>query len=239
MKFISRFFNRYLSSEKHFAHKLGELIGFTPANLKVFQLAFLHSSVTEDSNENNERLEFLGDAILGSVVTEFLFRKYPYRSEGFLTEMRSKIVSRNQLKQIGLKLGLDELLQFNQNDRYLLNSSIIGNCLEALVGAVYLDSGYKSARKFVVRRIIQPFLDMDELEKQEHNHKSRLIEWAQKEGKQVSFEMLEKVEHKNKNTYIMGVFIDGKQMGKGQGPNKKTAEQRASEMALEDIVGDE
>ncbi len=233
MGFFFRLYLYLFSPDKEFIRSIRNIVGYTPTNLTVFRLAFQHSSVAEEAGMNNERLEFLGDAVLDAIVGEYLFLKYPYKDEGFLTEMRSKMVSRNQLRIIGMKLGLEELLQYNQADKFLKKSSIIGNCLEALIGAVYLDTGYRQTRRFVNLKIIKPFLDVEILEKEEFNFKSKLIEWAQKEGKTVVFEELAKEEHQNLNLYTMGVKIDGDLMGTGKGYNKKSAEQMAAEVALQ------
>ncbi|MDZ7742533.1 MAG: ribonuclease III domain-containing protein [Bacteroidota bacterium] len=129
---------------------------------------------------SNERLEYLGDAVLSSAIADYLFKKFPYKDEGFLTEMRSKIVNRAQLNKLSKKLGLDRFLE-SENDSKNLCKSINGDAFEALIGAMYLDRGYNFTRRIIIKRIINLHLDIDEIEKLENNYKSKLIEWSQKE----------------------------------------------------------
>ena len=147
MKFLFRLYNTFLSADKSFAKRLKNLLGFTPTNLALFKLAFYHKSTSTDKLHNvqsNERLEYLGDAVLGTIVAEYLFKKYPNSDEGFLTKMRSKIVKRKSLNRIADKMGLDVFLAEYNNTR--LSKSMLGNALEALVGAVYLECGYRKTK---------------------------------------------------------------------------------------------
>lgn len=211
------------------------LLGFTPANLHLFKLAFFHKSKTSQQNgdqppHNNERLEFLGDAVLGTVVAEYLFKKYPGSDEGFLTKMRSKIVKRKMLNDLGSDMGLDVLLnEFNQTR---LSSSMMGNAFEALIGAVYLDGGYAATRRFVVKRVLRRYLDIHGLETFDDNFKSQLLEWCQKNGKEVEFKVISRFKHDKRDRFKVAVYVDNNRLSVAEDYNKKSAEQSASEKAL-------
>lgn len=180
---------------------------------------------------SNERLEYLGDAVLGSIVADFLFKKFPYKDEGFLTEIRSRIVSRQNLNLLSRKLGLDKLVQTNR-EAQTLGSSILGDAFEAFVGAMYLDKGYRFTYKIVVQKIIQCHLDLDNLIVKEVNFKSKLIEWAQKEKRTVEFELAGETENgKKTKIYLIQVLVDKEVISKGQDFSIKKAEQNAAELA--------
>jgi ribonuclease-3 len=203
----------------------------------LYQLAFRHKSaavpIKDGVKNSNERLEFLGDAVLGSVIAELLFKLYPYKGEGFLTEMRSKIVSRSSLNQLSRKLGFDKLIQY---DARLIGypskqGSILGDAFEALVGAVYLDKGYKFTKEFLLTHIIKPHVDIHMLEITETNFKSRLIEWCQQEGKDVSFNQIKNPEGEYAKMFNVEVYVAGQKCGLGRDFNKKSAEKLAAEQA--------
>jgi len=162
------------------------MLGFTPVNIALFKLAFSHKSNNSEKSygiRNNERLEYLGDAVLGTIVAEYLFKKYPSGNEGFLTKMRSKIVRRKSLNNIGDKMGLDMLLsEFNTTK---LSKSMLGNAVEALVGAVYMEKGYRATKRFVIQRILRNYIDIHQLEEVDENYKSQLLEYCQKNGQNV------------------------------------------------------
>lgn len=202
-------------------------------------MAFRHKSVAvqvkKGTKNSNERLEFLGDAILGAVVAELLFKMYPYKDEGFLTEMRSKIVSRVHLNQLARKLGFDELIQY---DSKMVgypgkSSSLLGDAFEALIGAVYLDKGYMFTRNFLLNRIIKPHVDIHLLEQTETNFKSRLIEWCQSTGNDVLFEVANNAEGESAKLFTVEAIISGEVKGTGRDYNKKNAEKLAAEKACE------
>jgi ribonuclease III len=215
------------------ARRLHNLLGFTPVYLNLFKLAFYHKSTFSNGDyaiSNNERLEFLGDAVLSTIVGEYLFKKYPNSDEGFLTKMRSKIVKRNSLDEIGDKMGLDMYLaSYNQTK---LSKSMLGNSLEALVGAIYIELGYEKTRKFVVRKILRKYLDIHELEQYDDNYKSQLLEWCQKNGYQIDYRVLARYKSDKRDKFKVGVFVDGKKVGTADDFNKKSAEQMASERAI-------
>ena len=209
------------------------LIGFTPANLSIFKLAFSHKSNPSDKGyamQNNERLEFLGDAVLGTIVAEYLFKKYPNSNEGFLTKMRSKIVKRNTLNKIGDKMGLDMLLQEYSQTR--LSRSMLGNAVEALVGAVYLEKGYWQTKRFVIRKILRNYVDVHELESYDDNYKSQLLEWCQKNGQTVSYKLVARYKFEKRDRFKVAVMVDGQKIATADDFNKKSAEQTASEKAM-------
>ncbi len=213
---------------------LRNLIGFTPVNSAIFYLAFKHSSKSPDAHTSNERLEYLGDAILDSIISDYLFMKYPIKGEGFLTEVRSKIVNRKRLGEIGGKLNLQILLDYDK--AYVtVNNTILGNALEALIGAIYLDAGYRKTKRFVFKKILKPYIDLDELIKVDINFKSRLFEWAQKYGKELTFQVLEERVDSKFRVFVIGAFVDGKRMGTGRGRSKKDAQKDASQEIYEKL----
>ncbi len=202
-------------------------------------MAFRHRSVAVElkngTKNSNERLEFLGDAILGSVVAELLFKMYPYKDEGFLTEMRSKIVSRSNLNQLAKRLGLDELIEFDTRILSYSNKqgSLLGDTFEAMIGAVYMDKDYDFTRNFLLTRIIKPHIDIHTLELTETNFKSKLIEWCQRHSKDISFEIIPNAEGENSKLFTVQVTVDGELCGLGRDYNKKNAEKLAAEKSCE------
>ena len=213
--------------------QLEHLLGFTPKHLPYYQLAFTHRSNIEVIAENNERLEFLGDAILGAIIAEYLFKKYPYQPEGFMTEMRSRMVRRESLNSVALRMGLNKMVQYNQNDRSLSRSHIFGNALEALVGAVYLDQGYAKTRHFILSQIVKAYMDMDVIESTDTNYKNKLLSWAQKSGRKIVYDTLSEVMEGHRKVFTIVVLLDNEPVAKGTGYNKKEASQDASLKALQ------
>lgn len=216
------------------------LIGRTPGNLNLYKLALTHASLGKPVKGNfkssNERLEYLGDAILSAVVAEFLFKRYPFKDEGFLTELRSRLVSRDSLNTLGKKMGVIQLIQVQGglNNRQIY-SSIFGNTLEAILGAIYLDKGFKFVSRFIIDKLILPNFDLDELVRNSNNYKSLLIEWGQANDVSVSFEITKMIQNKNFKEFTAQVFLDGEAALEGYGPNKKKAEQNAAWKTLEDM----
>jgi len=179
---------------------------------------------------NNERLEFLGDAILDAIIADYLFKTFPLRDEGFLTEMRSKIVSRVQLNKLSQKLGMETLIKLNPNSSNHYRS-FQGDAFEALIGAIYLDKGYRFTKRVLLDRIIKQYFNIDELINHEMNYKSRMIEWAQKEKKQLLFQVVEEIGTGYKKLYVVEIIVDELPVGKGQDYSIKGAEQLAAEKA--------
>jgi ribonuclease III len=218
-----------------FKSQLKNVLGFSPGNLALYETALSHRSIKEGADENNERLEYLGDAVLSALVADFLFKRYPYKGEGFLTEMRSKMVNRNMLNEVAVKMGIKKLTRFNKFDNSLKGSQIFGNTLEAVVGAVYLDKGYEKTAKWVVKRIIQAHLFMDEIEAKEINHKNKIIGWANKNGKKLDFKTVEEKQESGRRIFLIDVVVDGEKVSSGRGYNKKDASQIAAETAIQKL----
>lgn len=238
IKAIRRFYNFYLSPEKDFVRRLRRLLGFTPAYLKLFKLAFHHKSSNDGKpspygGQSNERLEYLGDAVLGTIVAEYLYNKYPTEDEGFLTKMRSKIVKRKSLNEIGFNMGLDEILSTFNNTR--IAKSMLGNAVEALVGAVYLEQGYKLTTRFVIRKMLRNYVDVEGLETYDDNYKSQLLEHCQKNGQRVDYEILRRFKQDKRDRFRVAVLVDGTRLAVGEDFNKKSAEQIASRRALQEL----
>ena len=225
------------SRDKEFILSLKNIFGFYPVNVSLYKLAFLHKSVALEQNGHkvsNERLEYLGDAVLSSVVADYLFKKFPYKDEGFLTEMRSKIVSRDQLNKLSRKLGLDKFIQSNQDSRSFYRS-MQGDAFEAFLGALYIDKGYSFTKKIVITRIINVHFDIDELVNTEVNFKSKLIEWSQKERKVIEFKVKTEVGKGNNKQYLVEVRVDKNVCATGQDFSIKGAEKIAAEKAYKNL----
>lgn len=220
-------------SEKKLRQSFRLITGRNPINLALYKQAMRHSSVAsvnEQGIKNSyERLEYLGDAILGMIVAEYLYMTYPFKEEGFLTEIRAKIVNRESLNRLGQKIGLRELVQYNQNSR--AHRSVYGDCMEALIGAVYLDHGFEYSKRFVIKKLIKPHYDLGELISKITNYKSRLLEWSQKESKDLRFEIIDEEDRK----FTAQVFINDQAMSKGFGFSKKKAEQDAAQKTYEQL----
>jgi ribonuclease-3 len=234
LQFIINFFSGS-SQLKDFKKQLVNVIGFAPGDLALYKTALSHRSVREGADENNERLEFLGDAVLSSIIAHYLFRKYPYRGEGFLTEMRSKMVNRQKLNEIALKMGLKKITIYNKADNALKISQIFGNTLEALIGAVYLDKGYKKTQRWVEEYIIMPHLFADDLEGIEINIKNKLYGWANKNGKAVEFATLNESLENGRRVFTIAATVDGQIIAQAKGYNKKDAGHIAAQLAVEKL----
>ena len=217
--------------DKKLITAISTIAGFTPSNLALYKLATLHSSKSKEKEgfrESNERLEYLGDAILGAAVADYLFKKYPFKDEGFLTEIRSRIVNRESLNHLARKVGIAAIVQFDHKNAQL-QQVILGNTLEALVGAVYLDKGFIRCKKFVVDKLIQPYFDLEVVVNNTSNHKSKIIEWAQRNSKEIKFEILNVKNGRNNKEFSAQVFIAEQPYGLGYGYTKKKAEQDAAQ----------
>lgn len=220
------------AEQRIFQKTLRNLLGYKPRNYSLYELALTHRSMRESIDANNERLEFLGDAILSSLVAEYLFKRYPYKGEGFLTEMRSKMVNRQKMNDIALRMGLNKIAIFNKSDGALRSSQIFGNTLEALIGAVYLDQGYVATEKWVLRSLIQPHLSMDDLEILDMNLKNKLYGWVNRQGKVLEFVTLNERLERGRRLFTVAAVIDGERIAEGKAFNKKDASQIAAEAAL-------
>ena len=231
-RFINRILNKS-SPDRQLILQLEHLLGFTPGHIAYYKLAFMHRSKPEEVTDSNERLEFLGDAILGAIVAEYLFKKYPYQPEGYLTELRSRIVRRETMNNVALRMGLNKMVQYNQNDRGLSRSHIFGNALEALIGAVYLDQGFIKTRKFILNQIIRAYIDLDMMESTDTNYKNQLLSWAQRNNFVLTFETLSEKMDATRKLFTVGIMLDGNLVCEGTGYNKKEAGQVAAQKALE------
>jgi ribonuclease-3 len=232
------FFGRFLGNKdkkQSFEKQIQNVLGIKPGNIFLYTTALSHRSVKEGTDENNERLEYLGDAVLSTIVADYLFKKYPYKGEGFLTEMRSKMVNRQQLNDLAIKMGIKKLALYNKFDGSLKGSQIFGNTLEALVGAVYLDKGYKKTQKWVQKQMIIQHLFVDDLESIDINLKNKLIGWASKNGKVLGFETLDERLENSRRVFTIAAVLDGEQIALGKGYNKKDASQIAAQLAIEKL----
>ena len=229
--------DRFIGKEENLSFKknLRNVLGFTPGKTALYKAALTHRSVRDNADENNERLEYLGDAILSGIVADFLFKKYPYKEEGFLTEMRSKMVNRNKLNEIAIKMGLKKITFYNKFDNSLKMSQIFGNTLEAVVGAIYLDRGFNKTKQWVFEAIIIPHLYMEDLENLEINHKNKLYGWANKNGKNLEFETLDERIEGGRRLFTIGAVVDGELLAEGKAYNKKDASQIAAAIAIDKL----
>lgn len=228
----------YLSQEKDLYNAIYSIFGFYPGNIFLYKLAFRHKSAAVElfngTKISNERLEFLGDAVLSLVVADYLFKKFPFKDEGFLTEMRSKMVSRTQLNALSDTLGLDHLLETGMTGSNQ-SRSMLGDALEAFLGAIYIDKGYEFTHKLIVSTLIKDHMDINELETQDLNFKSKLLEWTQKSKKALEFRVTEETGSKHRKHYLVEALVDKVVMGSGAGTSIKSAEQNASEEACNKI----
>ncbi|MCK5822280.1 MAG: ribonuclease III [Bacteroidales bacterium] len=216
--------------------KLPPILGFLPGRSELYVLAFTHKSTSQTNNDgqfaNNERLEFLGDAVLGSVIGEYLYKKYPDQNEGFLTKMRAKMVNGETLGDLALKMTLDQLLENHVTGANSIKH-ISGDAFEALIGAIYMDKGYRITKRFILRKMVRRYLNLEELEKTETNYKSQLIEWAQQGRMEVCF--YTDIEPYDPTKFISYVSIGDRLFASGSGASKKEAEQQAAMETLKEI----
>jgi len=227
-----------MAKDKEFYMLLKKRLNVSPNNLRLYELAFLHRSASltlpDGSTVNNERLEFLGDAIIDAVIADFLFRKFPNEREGFLTRMRSKIVNRAHLDTIANRMGLVEVIVAYATNAETVKKRICGEALEALMGAMYLDRGFEKTAKYITTYVLKNYIDLDKLIQTETDFKSRLLEWGQKNRLPVGFETIEMSREKQKNhpSFSMQVTISDVPIAKGTGKSKKEAEQMAAQKSL-------
>lgn len=229
----------YFSANRNLFLKIKQITGLTPLNLSCYLQSLRHHSIASKihnsgSKNSNERLEYLGDAVLNAVIAEYLFKKYPYKDEGFLTELRSKIVSRVSLNDLALKIGLSKLVEYDKKSMQNINlrNSIFGNALEAFIGAVFLDQGFKKSKYFIIEKLLRYHIDVDKLQQTEKNFKGRLIEYTQKSGLNLDFKV-EELAHGKQKIFKVSISINNKLFGEAEHTNKKQAEQQASEKSIE------
>ncbi|MDX1903517.1 MAG: ribonuclease III [Thermonemataceae bacterium] len=235
-----RVFRKKTEQDKRLIAFVKQRTGAEPFNLELYRLALRHSSMAlqthkENFKLSNERLEYLGDAVLGAIVAEYLYKKYPFKDEGFLTEIRSRIVNRESLNSLSKKIGLADLVEFEGSKFIRSHQSMAGDAMEAFIGAVFLDKGFIFCKKFVIKRILQAHLDIEKIISNNLNFKSLLIEYAQKEGKDIEFSLLDEKSQKGSTIFTVELLLDGVSIGVGMGQNKKKAEQAAAEKAYQYI----
>ena len=233
-------FRRKNKESEKFNSFFKNILGFVPRHTELYHVALTHRSQSTMHNGhriNNERLEYLGDAVLGAVVAEFLYKKYPYQGEGFLTELRSKIVSRASLNQLSKKTGLFDLIEY-QHDSAGGFKSIGGDAFEATVGAMYIDKGYKFVRHVLVDRILRIYLDVDSMAAMDWNFKSKLIDWGQKNHKKITFEVVHTTTQgrNGRRQYESQVSINGVAQQSAIDFSIKAAEQQAAEKTYKDLM---
>ena len=228
-------FKKLFRKKDAYALTLERIIGFYPHQISIYKQAFLHRSILHNTElqsfESNERLEFLGDAVLDSVISNYIYHKFPKQDEGYLTKLRSRLVSRQTLNNLGIKIGLQELMQSNLERA---SKSVYGDALEALIGAIFLDKGYVVAQKFVEDNLLQNHIDIEEVIQTETDFKSRVLEWCQKEKLSFDFKISETEERKGK-LYVAELIVNDELKGKGSAFTKKKAEQAAAEQFYKEI----
>jgi len=226
------FFQKYSKEELEIIQFIFLRFGYKPKSLVHFHRALTHKSVAAEDTDTNERLEFLGDAILDSVVAEFLYRKFPTEDEGYLTKIKSKIVNRRTLGDIGHEMELSNIMNYN-NSRSIKLETIEGNAFEALIGAIYLDGGYRKAQESVEKHIFKKYLNLNQLLEEELDFKSKLFIWCQKNKLEIQFEVVSEENFGHEWKYVIEVIINEKAYGRGTGSSKKKAEQVASKETFE------
>jgi ribonuclease-3 len=227
--------------DKEFKRKLKNILGFSPNNIALYKQAFRHSSSSKEITEHlqsNERLEFLGDAILGAVVAEYLFKLFPKKDEGFLTQMRSRIVNGQNLFMLSKKFGFDVLLNSRLTKKEKVSSSAYGDAFEALIGAVFLDKGFDLTRKFILNRIIKAHLDINELLQNDTDYKSQFQILMQRQKKQFEYTILKEEHNGKEKTYSIQLSIDGAEQAVFEHKSKKVAEQRVAQLVLEKLASE-
>ncbi len=217
------------------------MLGIRPKNIRFYQTALIHRSVSRSllrgAPDNNERLEYLGDAIISAAVAEYLFKLYPHKQEGFLSQMRSRIVSRKTLNIIAQAIGVEKHIVTRQGVNISGNKNLFGNTIEALIGAVFLDKGYCYAKKVFIENLLMKHVDLDRLESEEVDYKSRLIEWGQKQKQPISISCTETTDNPDfPKGFIATITLDDEVIAKGSGTSKKEAEQDASHAAWDYIL---
>lgn len=233
--FHKRINGTFILDKREFGSRLKKILGFKPGNLKIYEIAFIHKSASftlpNGKKVNNERLEYLGDAILDAILSDYLFKKFPDANEGFLTKIRSRIVNREVLNQLALSMKINNILVSNVSS---INPSknLNGDALEALIGSVFLDKGFKKTKRLFIRNVLNKYLDLDEIINTDTDYKSLVFEWVQKNNSNLKFTYNEEYDFNlKKSVFSTTLLIDNKEFGQGHGSSKKEAEQEASSQA--------
>ena len=222
----------YIPDKREFNSRLKKLLGLRPGDLRIYEIAFIHRSASltlpDGKKVNNERLEFLGDAVLDAILSDFLFDKYPDASEGFMTKIRARIVNRDILNQLAVSMGIDKILVSNVGSGHP-TKNLYGDALEALIGAAFIDKGFKKTKKLVMKNVLDKYLDLHKIVNTDNDYKSLVFEWVQKKKANLSFTYNEEYDFELKKSVFTTILcIDRVEYGKGQGASKKEAEQEAS-----------
>jgi ribonuclease-3 len=233
--FRKRINGTYILPKREFNSRLKKILGFKPGNLKLYEIAFIHRSATftlPDGNKvNNERLEYLGDAVLDAILSDFLFDKFPDATEGFMTKIRSRIVNREILNQLAISMGLQEILISNISS-FQPTKNLYGDALEALIGSVFIDKGFRKTKKFFIRNVLNMYLDLEIIVSTDTDYKSLVFEWVQKHKSSLIFTYNEEYDFNlKKSVFSTTLIIDKKELGEGHGTSKKEAEQEAASQA--------
>lgn len=233
--FRKRINGTYLLDKREFSSRLKKILGFSPGNLKLYEIAFIHRSATftlpSGKRVNNERLEYLGDAILDAILSDFLFEKFPDANEGFMTKIRSRIVNRDVLNQLAVSMGINKILISNISS-IQPTKNLYGDALEALIGSVFLDKGFKKTKKLFIRKVFNKYLDLNVIVNTDTDYKSLVFEWVQKHKSNLIFTYNEEYDFNHKKSVFSTVLIiDKQELGKGTGTSKKEAEQEAASQA--------
>lgn len=235
----NRFNGTYILDKREFGSRLRKMLGFKPGNLRLYEIAFIHRSASytlpNGKKVNNERLEYLGDSILDAILSDFLFEKFPDAPEGFLTKIRSRIVNRDVLNQLAVAMGLDNLLVSNVSSSHP-TKNLFGDAFEALIGSVFLDKGFKKTKKLFLKKVLNKYLDLNQIVNTDNDFKSLVFEWAQKTKKNLIFTYSEEYNSDlRKPVFTTILCINREEFGRGQGTSKKEAEQEASTQAWKRI----
>ena len=229
-----KWLRKFSRANSSFSNDLSTILGFIPTKIEFYHQAFCHSSVGHQEYGNNERLEFLGDAIFNAVITEYLFHKMPEKDEGTLTDIRSKMVNRKTLNLLAKKIKLDKMVQTNLGDKIPL--SVYGNAFEALIAAIYLDKGPKFCNKFIIKKIIEPHFSLNELETEISSYKKHFINWAQKNNNNYSFILLSETGEAHNKNFEIGLFLKDKNIATACAGSKKKAEEVAAKKACQALT---
>lgn len=229
-----KWLREFSKPKSYFSSELYSILGFLPKKMEPYHQAFCHSSIEHEEYGNNERLEFLGDAIFNAVITEYLFHKMPNKDEGTLTDIRSKIVSRKTLNLLAKKIKIDTLVQTNLGNK--MSSSVYGNAFEALIAAIYLDKGAEFCKEFIIKKIIEPHFSLNELETEISSYKKHFIHWAQKNNTNYSFKLLSETGQAHNKNFEIGLFLKDENIATASAGSKKKAEEAAAKKACQALT---
>jgi len=230
--FRRRINGTYLLDKQEFSSRLRKILGFRPGNLRLYEIAFIHRSASytlpDGKKVNNERLEYLGDAVLDAILSDFLFEKFPNANEGFLTKIRSRIVNRDVLNDLAVSMGINKILVSNVSSAHP-TKNLYGDAFEALIGVVFLDKGFRKTKKLFLKNVLNKYLDLNNIVNTDTDYKSLVFEWVQKHKLNLIFTYNEEYDFNHKKSVFSTILIiDKKELGEGHGSSKKEAEQEAS-----------